>query len=458
MLLNGGQQKEAYSELKSVLQQQGGLTNRVGIDDIATRSDLAIAALLNADRTNAQKYLAYTGAGRTANKPFERAAWLQPPLCGATTGLTPEDFAVVEFSVREDGSVSGVQPIYTTGDREVALAFARAVSEWSWDPEAIKDIPPLFRYTTRVELRCTRVGERPDLTDPLAERFHGWLAEAGPGDAAWADQPDARAVGLIRPAAEAARRSGNRPALVQALAALGTNRVVPWNQRVAAFDEAIQAANDANAPVAVHSYLAIKRIDLAGKSGRLKRADFRTLLADRRVAADPLSSATLRLLIAVPADRQSRPDDAMALLDGVVQAGELPAQHPLKVNALLQQATVLADKGDLTAARQLFDRTGLDEGQCALIGLTPAFRGIGGTDYPDEARRMGFEGWARTEFDVAADGRTITPRVIAAYPPFVFNEAATSAFRGARYRSSYRPIGGLACTAEQGSISFRLQN
>jgi hypothetical protein len=65
---------------------------------------------------------------------------------------------------------------------------------------------------------------------------------------------------------------------------------------------------------------------------------------------------------------------------------------------------------------------------------------------------------AATEFDVAADGRTITPRVIAAYPPFIFNAAATSVFRGARYQSSYRPTGGLACTAQQGSISFRLQN
>jgi tetratricopeptide (TPR) repeat protein len=459
VLLNQGQLKEAYSELKDVLRRQGGLTSRVGIDDIVTRSDLAIAAMLNRDQAGAREYLAYTGAGRMPETPFTTAASLQPPLCGATTGLKPEDFAIVEFSVGDDGSVAGVLPIYTTGNREVALAFARAVSEWSWKPEVVKSIPPLFRYTTRVELRCTRVGERPDLTDPLAERFRAWLSEAGQSDAAWSELPDARAAGLIRPAVEGARSAGNRPALVQALAALGTNRAIPDGERLAALDEAIRAAAEAKAPVAVHSYLVIERAFVDGANDRQDRAVFRSLLAEPAIAADPLTAATLRLLIAVPGYRQSRPDDAMPLLEGVVQTAGLPPQHPLKVNALLQQATVLADKGDLAGARQLFDRTGLDEGQCALIGLEPVMRrtSTSSRDYPMEAVRMGFEGWARMEFDIAADGRTIAPRVIAAYPPFVFNEAAAGFFRDARYQSSYRPSGGLACAAEQSSISFKLQ-
>ncbi|MCC2975563.1 energy transducer TonB [Sphingomonas sp. PL-96] len=458
VLLNQGQLKEAYAELKEGLQKQGGLGNRVGIGDIVTRSDLAVAAMLNRDRDSARRYLAYTGAGRMQDTPFGRAASMQPPLCGGATGLKPEDFAIIEFSLGDDGAVSGVLPVYTTGGREVALAFARAVSEWSWRPEDVKSVPALFRYATRVELRCTRVGERPDLTDPLADRFQAWAAETGTGGGAWADLPDARAIAPIRAAVASARTSGNRPALVQALAALGANRAAPDQERSEALEEAIREAAQTNAPVPVQTYLAIERIGVAG-GGKRDREDFRTLLARADVAADPLSAATLRLLIAVPGYRRSRADDAMPLLQSVADAPELPAQHPLKVNALLQQATILADKGDLAAARALFDRTGLDEGQCALIGLRPALRRSGAStaDYPMEAVRMGFEGWGMTEFDIAADGRTIAPRVVAAYPPFIFNEAAASIFRDARYESSYRPSGGLACTAEQKSISFKLQ-
>lgn len=458
-LLNQGQLKEAYTELKQGLKNQGGLTNRVGIEDIVTRSDLAVAAMLNGDKDGAQRYLAYTGAGRMRDTPFGHAASMQPPLCGGTTGLKPEDFAIVEFSLDEQGAVSGVLPIYTTGGREVALAFARAVSEWSWKPEDAKAVPALFRYATRVELRCTRVGERPDLTDPLAERFHAWLAEAGAGSPAWADLPDARAIALIRPAVAEARTSGNRVALVQALSALGGNSAASGQERIDALDEATRTAASAQTPIPARTYLAIQRA-YADDEGRKRTRDrFRTLLAEPAVAGDPLSAATLRLLIAVPGYRQSRPADAMALLEAVTQASGLPAQHPLKVNALLQEATILADKGDLTAARAMFDRTGLDEGQCALIGLKPAMRssGVSRTDYPMEAVRLGFEGWGLTEFDISADGHTIAPRVIAAYPPFIFNEAAAGVFRGARYESSYRPSGGLACSAEQSSVTFRLE-
>ncbi|MBB3910203.1 energy transducer TonB [Sphingomonas desiccabilis] len=457
-LLNQGQLKEAYAELKEGLKNQGGLTNRVDISDIVTRSDLAIAAMLNGDKEGARRYLAYTGAGRMRDTPFSRAASMQPPLCGGATGLKPEDFAIVEFSLGEDGAISGVLPIYTTGGRNVAIAFAQAVSEWSWKPEDAKAVPPLFRFATRVELRCTRVGERPDLTAPLAEQFHAWLAGAGKREPAWSGMPDAAAIALIRPAVEQARASGDRLALIQALAALGDNRAAADKERTDALDEAMRSAAAAQAPVAASTYLTVKRTYADRDWGKRDRTGLRTLLSVPAVASDPLSAATLRLLVAVPGYRQSRPADAMALLESVTEASSLPAQHPLKVNALLQQATILADKGDLVAARARFDRTGLDEGQCALIGLKPAMRrsGVSSSDYPMEAQRMGFEGWGMTEFDIAADGRTIAPRVIAAYPPFVFNEAAAGVFRGARYESSYRPSGGLACTAEQASITFQL--
>ncbi len=158
VLLNQGRHKEAYAELKDSLRKQGGLDFKVDLADLATRSDLAIAASLNKDHDAARKYLAYTGAGRFKDTPFDRASSMQPPLCGSATGLKPEDFAIVEFSLAEEGHVLGAMPIYATGGRTAAIAFARAVADWSWKPEAIKAIPPLFRYATRVEIRCTLAG------------------------------------------------------------------------------------------------------------------------------------------------------------------------------------------------------------------------------------------------------------------------------------------------------------
>lgn len=458
VLLNLGRHKEAYAELKQGLQKQGGLTTRVGIGDVVTRSDLAIAATLDGDKEGARRYLAYTGAGRMRDTPFTRATSMQPPLCGSATGLEPADFAIVEFSLQDDGSVGGVMPVYTTGGREVAVAFAQAVSEWSWRPEEVQKIPPLFRYTTRVELRCTRVGERPDLVAPLAERFSTWLGEAGQTKAAWWDMPDARAVGLVRPAITQARGGGDRLALIQALARLGTNTVVPGLERVQAFEEAERLAAEARAPVAALTYLAIQRTWADEDDEAKVQARLRAMMASPTVAGDPMSAATLRLLIALPRYGKRRPADAMPLLSQVIDMPGLPAQHPLKVNAMLQQANVFAEMNDLPSARAVFERTGLTEEQCALIDLTPAMRrsGASSADYPEAAWQMGFEGWARTEFDIAADGRTIEPRVIAAYPPFLFNEAAAGVYRSARFQSSYRPNGGLACSAQQGSITFKL--
>jgi hypothetical protein len=125
---------------------------------------------------------------------------------------------------------------------------------------------------------------------------------------------------------------------------------------------------------------------------------------------------------------------------------------------LLQQANQFASRGDLEGARRLFEQTGLTTEQCAFLGLKPSLRRTGNpsADYPMDAVRMGFEGWIRTEFDVATDGSTIRPRVITAYPPFVFDEAGAKMSNGFRYTASYRPAGSVACTGQQASVKFLL--
>lgn len=453
-LLNAGRNPEAYSVLKDSLRKLGGLDLKVGLSDLTTRSDLAIAALLNRDEEAARNYLAYTGAGRLEDSPFDTAVWMQPPACNPAAGINPDDFAIVEFSLETDGHVSRATPIYVKGGRAVALAFADAVMQWSWKPETTAKIPPLFRYATRLELRCVESGERPGLMTPLNSAFDDWYAAAGGPARGWADKPDALAGPLERSAlAEAAARKDDVGVIGAALA-LGANPTASEIERRAAARQASDAA--AGAPAGVRTLIAIERAHVDSDSFAGWSANLRNLLADPLTDADPIAGATVRLLLAQPAWRHRISDDGVQLLDWVIDNKALPDAHPLKVSALLAKANVMAGKGDLEAARALFDRTGLTAEQCAYVGVTPSLRhnGASSNDYPEAALMMGFGGWLRTEFNIAADGKTIAPRVIIAYPPFVFDEAATGIIKDSRYTASYRPNDEVACRARQETVRF----
>ncbi|MBW6521970.1 energy transducer TonB [Sphingomonas sp. RHCKR47] len=452
VLLNEGRDKEAYAELKSSLAKRGGLTMRVGLDDVVIRSDLAIAALRTGDMDGARQYLAYTGAGRMADAPFVRAVSMKPPTCADVPGLTPQDVAIVEFSMAEDGRVINAVPIFTTGKRAAAIAFARAAADWSWRAEDAAAIKPFFRVATRVEMRCLKTPEVPSLTTPLRDETRNWFVAKGVADPGWDGMSDAAALPLQR----AAMSSSDAMTRLAAIVALTGNPVVPDDERTSLRAQALAQAGALGAPTPVRTYLAINAID--GNTSSEYRKGVRALLAAPEFARDPLSAATLRLLIASPGYRSGLPDDAAPLLDAVIAEPALPARHPLKVAAMLQQANVRAAKGDLAGAKQAFAATGLSAEQCSLLGITPNLRrsGASGSDYPMAAIQMGFEGWVWTEYDIAADGRTVSPRAVIAYPPFVFDDAATGIMRDSRFSSSFRPEGALACAGRQQPVVFKM--
>ncbi|HEX8585690.1 MAG TPA: energy transducer TonB [Allosphingosinicella sp.] len=459
VLLNEGRPKEAYKELKDSLAKQGGLGSKVSMADIATRSDLAIAALQNRDLDGARLYLAYTGAGRMRDTPFSQAAVMDPPVCGGEGGLAPDDHAIVEFTLEEDGRVSGVAPIYTTGKRAAALAFARAVGEWSWRAEAAKKIPILFRYTTRVELRCVKAPEAPGLTEPLEETVETWLQAKTGGRPAWDEMSAAAALPLQEASLLKAQAAKDQAGILQAALALADSPVTDAEKTKASLATARAAAEALGAPAPVRSYIALRQQQVQVEGGPdAYRKSLRALLAEPAVLGDPLSASTIRLLVAQRMGKSKPPADANMMLDAVVNEPGLPARHPLKVAGMLAQANVLAAAGNLPGARAVFDQTGLSAEQCASLGLQPAMKrsGASDSDYPMAAMQLGFEGWVRTEYDIAADGRTVAPRAVIAYPPFIFDEAATGILRDTRYTSTFRPEGALACSGEQQSITFRL--
>ncbi len=123
--------------------------------------------------------MAMTGAGRVPDGNFDPGAAMMPPDCGGEAGLKPQDMAIVQFSIRDDGTVLLAETIYAEGGGAVALAFAQAARSWSWSVEQVKAIPSFLRYNVRVELRCNLAFPRPSIGDGLMTTLTEWLRAQG---------------------------------------------------------------------------------------------------------------------------------------------------------------------------------------------------------------------------------------------------------------------------------------
>lgn len=460
-LLNHGQVAAAYAELKQALKDQGGLTMTVSLDDVETRADLALAALLKGDQAGARAYMAYTGAGRFEKSPFATAQNMNPPPCGGPALLQPDDMAVVEFGVDDNGQVINVVPIYASRTGPVAVEFARSVLGWSWKPEDAKQIPAFFRRVTRVELRCVTSAAHPDVLEVLHADFSAFLAERhiAPAPMGITKAPDAL---LDDPEHRRAMTAEQELAAVPTLLALSESPRVPQDQQLRWLARAREALAAAGAPVAALTYVDARHsLQQAGNANAYAplRVTLRSLLERPEVGADARVADTLRIMIAEEHYGLRAPADATDLLMRVATDPALSEQDPLRVGALVRLATLQANGGDLAAARDSYSKSGLSAQECSLVDAAPVMRRSGASafDFPDEARRWGFEGWVMVELDIRPDGKTVNHRAVAVYPPLIFRDAAVQTLKGARYTQTYRPEGGLGCGGEHVKVHFILR-
>jgi hypothetical protein len=406
--------------------------------------------------------MAYTGAGRLPEGQVDPGAEMVVPPCGGDAGLKPDDAAVVDFRVGDDGRVIYSKPVYAAGGGAAALAFAKAAREWSWTPGQVKQMPAFFRYSARVELRCSTAFERPSVASFLDQDLGAWLIEKGVtlpppftgGDAAVLPQERERL-------AERQTASGRDAlVLVPTLIAIAENAVsgAEETHTMASRAVAILAAN--GAPPVVR--LAAERsVWDTAKAESWKAAEYiaqvRPRLADPFYADDPQARSAIRLLLA---DRLLRRDGdtAQQLLRQVAGDAGLSANDPLKVGALVRLASFDAAHGRVDQARAAFDKTGLTADQCALLDTKPHLVASNSnfTDFPREAMQWGFEGWTQLQYDVTADGHTQDVRAIVSYPPFVFTKAGKNVLEGARFSKSYRPDGGLGCGGDVQRVKFQI--
>jgi tetratricopeptide (TPR) repeat protein len=462
VLLNQGQAKEAMSALRKAFDLTGGEKATLSLSDTFIRADLAQAAMLAHDSDQAYRYMAQTGAGRLPKSPFSTARWIHPPACGVESGLEPDDVAVVEFTIADDGTVARAQPVYGNGSYAKAATFARAVQGWRWQAEDAANIPAFFRYAARVELRCTRSegGGGMSPLEPLRQRFAQWALPLMPP---YQPRPVEKVEWLTL--AEAAQKAGDGAAELGARVLLAVSDLRRTADVLASIDGARELASGANIPAeARHAALVIltaARPHTANHDksdvDRVNDPAMLALAADGQVASDALAVDTALLLGTPRRPKSAETDQALTNLRKVAEDQRLGEHHPLRQFAQLRLANDIARKGDLAQAQSYFAATGLTQEQCALIGPKPALTNSGnGSAFPLEALRYGFEGWVQIEFDISAKGRAVDSRALVSYPPFIFTKSATVSADNVQYQSSYRPSGGQACAANLEMVRFTI--
>lgn len=459
LLLNQGNFEGARAKSAEAVKLLGGLTDKTDLRDVSARSDTAIAALLAGKGDEARHYMAMTGAGRLPTGSFDPALQMTPPDCGGEAGLKPDDMAVIEFSIGNDGAVIASQPIYAAGGGRVALEFARTARGWSWTPEQVKNLPLFFRYNIRVEMRCSTAFERPSVSKLLSINFEAWLESKKLTVPPVNDLSEALALPRQRAALAAAeaRDGAQSPNLLPPLYRLVQNGVLPREEKNGLARRALAIADANGVPP-----LARLVLDLAvrgtarseGWRGNGFAKDVMPLVSQAPYAGDPQARSALRLFVAD--DGQRGPGSrTRELLRQVADDPGLVKNDPMRVVALVRLASIDQQAGDAAAARAAFGESGLAANQCGLIDSPPRLLHANG-DFPREAMTWGFEGWTRTQFDVSADGKVVNTRAILSYPPFVFTKAGVETIAGARYAKTYRPDGSLGCGASIQGVRFAM--
>ena len=429
-LLNLRRFREAHQELLTALRLLGNLTLRVDRADLVARGDLALAALLTRREEDARRYLAYTGQGRFT-RGYIPVGYLPLPPCGAD--VAPDDVAVVEFSILDNGSVGHALPVYASRG-SVALHFARFVSIWQFDRAAIQEISPLLRSVARVELRCTNQAQRLPHVEIINLRMR--------------THPD-RIVRLQRLRAELsdAERAAEPARLVEALLAIIRHAGVDEAERLSLLRRALEVATAGRLGGRLIAELALQ-IAL-WEEGTLDVGAVEALLETPIIRTSPEAFGTVRIVQASMLYATGRNDHALTVLEATRDLPAVRGEAGLDRMAgqLLSLIRAAADRQAASAAAE--------PGRCGLPPRRVGGIGASSDDFPREAERWGFEGFAAIEPSVDASGRVRSLRTIVAYPPFVFGDAAQGIARSARFEAS--PVAeGETCAAERIHVRFVL--
>ncbi len=423
------------------------------------------------DDEEAARLTAHTGAGTTQRSNLKIPADADPPPCGGVAELRPDDYAVVQFTLRDDGVVAAAEPVYASRTGPMALAFAQAVAGWSWTHESATAINPFFRSAARLEMRCTTRADRQSVDDLLKPDFEAWAAAQGAPTIPDAPSAAVAATRLRATLADIEHGSGAASAkLVPVLTALAKNPTLNGYERTRYGRRAEDIATQAGAPPPVLAWLSLgslEAFDLDWREDPLNRKRVSAILAFAKlgpIASSARARAAIELAASEVASSGRDLPTARSLLAGVIAlpVAALGADDPIRRAAAIRLASAQAAAGAKDAAAATFASSGIAPNPCALLDQSPVVlaRHASDRDYPTVLQGFGagFEGWAITEFDVTREGRTENSRVLIAYPPFLFGPSAASISKRTVYRPSFRPDGALSCGGYRDRVVFKAAN
>ncbi len=458
LAMRQGRLEEARLAMDQAGKLAGGTdTFRVNLDDVQLRGDLTVLAWLKKDMSSVMRLTAMSGASMLDESGGAQGGVGDLPPCAPTGSVANDAMAVIEFSVRDDGRVLNVRPIYVNrGSGPTANdpysnpeeEFTAAVHGWSWPAEQAKATNPLWRAAVRVELRC--MTQRPDfVVASLARDVDVWFTAKGLARPVLAGT-DAQARQQLLAALASVDAAGDTKAVaaVPLLAALMNNRAVGPAEGLDLARRLDALTQSHDAPVFLRQ-LALRRlshsaadvnsmyrrlIPLAEQRGETRVADYMQLdLLNSRSGVEAESQ------LAAIADRHSEAD-------------------PLRQQALIMLSDRAFARGEEEKAASALASTGLSPQQCTLADARPQGRNavLSDSDFPPEAVAMGLSALMRASYDITPAGEATNVRVISARPPFAFSEVTVKRMQTWRFKPVLRGKQTVGCLGKVQPIRFRL--
>jgi hypothetical protein len=460
--INLGDKSTAAKLISRAVDDSGGLTtSKVSSVQAAIRADAGIISRLRNDDEGTRKYFTYTGAGHLKDMSWVGKRSGDLPICGGPEDeVRPDDSVVIDFALSDDGRVKSAVPVYASRPGALGMTFARAVSDWRWDPEKIKSVNGFWRATLQLELRCVSRPRPETLGHATWQAVIGWLtqhqlvsrsdlATGNDGDefTVRSDDPRLNTLGGAVLLAVAIRPPGDMAGLQVLWRRLDEAQAPPSAYAILA-----KAWSRARARNARDGFKAEARLE--AQNLEKLRPKFQ-----QQFPNDP---AVNWLLISEALSLEDSGDfvAAQPLLQTLLASLTNPdsAGDPIRRVALLHQAIVLERSGNAAAARDSLERSGLDKAQCSLFDThpVPTNVSVSSSDFPREAQRWGFEGYVQEAFDIADDGRVKNVRTVVAYPPYIFEDSSESAVK--QFRFAPPRLGGnvIGCEGQQETVNFRI--
>lgn len=443
--LNAGNHKEALEWFKTAAKSAGGIGTRVSLSDIAIRSDLALASFLTGDLDKAFYYIAMTGAGRMGGKgpQFPDGSALTLPDCSPAFNLGPDDLVVLDIALSDDGRVLSAAPVYSSKPGEIEAVFVKAARSWLWSAEEMQKTEPFWRISTRVAVRCTFNTERRWIGDAFMRELVGETKAQTVSFGPLAGKADTETLRRELARLEAAT-GPDSPALVPVL-----TRLAEKDDEGVYVERArqIMEASDLSARrrAILDALIARNRVQRGGEAlQRQPDASWPSDVAD-----------WFRVEQALELEKRRRSDRAEPLYAEVFRRGD-PKTDTLAQFAALRLASIAYDRKAQEQASGFLAATGLRPDQCALLDAAPIGRNnwVTADDYPQAAVNWGAEGYIVMGYDIAVDGKVKTPRVVFAYPPFVFEDTMEAVVGRWRFKPIYREGEQIGCTGARQTFRF----